>query len=260
MPSSAPLRVAAIYRYPVKGLSPQAIGQAELVAGQFFPGDRLYALENGPTDFDEAQPFHRPKIHYLTLMKNAALAKLATHYDDASHCLTLRHDGEELRANLGTAEGRTAVESFLAGFLPKDEVRGSLRLLEGRDGFRFTDSARGFVSVANLANVAAIEAMVGKPVDPLRFRANLYVEGWPAWAELDLVGRDLAFESGVRLRVLKRTVRCAATDVDPKTGERDLTLPATLLQQLNHADCGIYCEVLAGGRLEAGAPFAVAAD
>ena len=252
-----PQRVAAMYRYPIKGLSPQAIGRAELVAGQFFPGDRLFALENGPTDFDEAKPFHRPKIHYLTLMKNAALAKLVTHYEDASHLLTVRQDGGERRFDLQTAAGRAALEAFLAGFLPREEVRGPLRLLEGRDGFRFTDSKKGFVSIANLASIKAIEPLVGKPVDPLRMRANLYVEGWPAWAELDLVGRDLAFATGVRLRVVKRTERCAATNVDPTTGERDLMLPAMLLQRLNHADCGIYCEVVRGGRLEAGASFAV---
>ena len=39
-----------------------------------------------------------------------------------------------------------------------------------------------------MASVAAVEDMVGAPVDPLRFRGNLHVTGLPAFAELDLVG------------------------------------------------------------------------
>jgi len=52
--------------------------------------------------------------------------------------------------------------------------------------------------------------------------------------------------------VVKRTVRCAATNVDPDTGARDLEVPKTLLRQLGHADCGIYAEVVEGGEIAPG--------
>ena len=81
---------------------------------------------------------------------------------------------------------------------------------------------------------------------PLRFRANLYVEGWPAWHEFDLLDRTLAI-GDVRLKVVKRIVRCAAVNVDPDTAERDLAIPQALQRRLGHADCGIYAEVIAGG-------------
>jgi uncharacterized protein YcbX len=108
------------------------------------------------------------------------------------------------------------------------------------------------VSIVNLASVAAIETLVGAPVDPLRFRANLYVDGWPAWRELDLVGRTLSIGAQARLEVVKRIVRCTATDVEPGTGIRDMTIPPTLMRSYNHADCGIYAEVIAGGAIGAG--------
>ena len=66
--------------------------------------------------------------------------------------------------------------------------------------------------------------MVGLPVHPLRFRANLYVEGWPAWHEFELLDRTLAI-GDARLKVVKRIVRCAAVNVDPETAERDLAIP-----------------------------------
>ena len=105
------------------------------------------------------------------------------------------------------------------------------------------------VSIINLDSVAAIEKMVGQPVHPLRFRANLYVRGWPAWSELDLLGRTLAI-GDVRLKMVKRIVRCAATNVDPETAARDLNIPHTLMRALGHCDCGVYAEVVAGGTIK----------
>ena len=92
--------------------------------------------------------------------------------------------------------------------------------------------------------------MVGAPVHPLRFRANLYVEGWPAWHEFDLLDHTLAI-GDVRLKVVKRIVRCAAVNVDPDTAARDLAIPQALQRRLGHADCGIYAEVIEGGTISA---------
>ena len=118
-------------------------------------------------------------------------------------------------------------------------------------GHSFSDVARKVVSIINLASVRAIEGMVGAPVHPLRFRANLYVEGWPAWHEFDLLDRTLSI-GDVRLKVVKRIVRCAAVNVDPDTAQRDLAIPTALQRRLGHGDCGIYAEVIAGGTISAG--------
>ena len=67
-----------------------------------------------------------------------------------------------------------------------------------------------------------------------------------------MVGREIAIGSGARLKVVKRIVRCAATNVDPQTGERDLAIPDTLLRTWGHADCGIYAEVIAPGDIAIG--------
>ena len=107
------------------------------------------------------------------------------------------------------------------------------------------------VSIINLASVAAIETIVGQPVNPLRFRGNLYVSGWPAWHEFDLLGKELTI-GGVRLKVVKRIVRCAAVNVDPVTAERDMNIPQALMQMFDHADCGVYAEVITGGTIAAG--------
>jgi len=56
----------------------------------------------------------------------------------------------------------------------------------------------------------------------------------------------------VRLKIVKRIVRCAATNVDPATAMRDLNIPQTLMRNLGHADCGIYAEVVEGGEIAPG--------
>ncbi len=121
-----------------------------------------------------------------------------------------------------------------------------------RPGHSFSDVAKKVVSIINLASVAAVETAVGAAVHPLRFRGNVYVAGWPAWHEFDLVGREIAIGPDVRLKIVKRIVRCAATNVDPDTGIRDLAIPHTLMRTFGHADCGVYGEVVADGPIEVG--------
>jgi len=249
--TSGPASVHALYRYPVKGLSPQALARAVLRVGQTIPADRLYAIENGPCGFDPAKPAYFPKQRFLMLMRNERLATLRTHFDEENHTLTIQWDGREAaRGDLRTREGRLAIEAFLRRFMPK-ELRGPPKVLHG-EGHSFSDVAKKVVSIINLASVAAIENVVGAPVDPLRFRANAYILGWPAWHEFDLVGATLKAGGGARLKVIKRIERCAATNVDPDSGVRDLDIPRALLENFDHTDCGVYAEVVTAGDVAVG--------
>ncbi len=247
--------VDAIYRYPVKGLSPQRLERTTLIPGRTIAADRLYAIENGPTGFDPAAPSYFPKNRFLMLMKNERLAALRTDYDEATHTLSIVSEGREAaRGDLRTKEGRLAIEGFFRRTMPA-ELNGPPKVLSGEAGsgapHSFSDVAKKVVSIINLASVAAVETATGKAVDPLRFRGNIHVSGWPAWREFDLLGAEISIGSA-RLKVVKRIVRCAATDVDPATAARDLTIPKTLLQTFGHADCGIYAEVIAGGDIAIG--------
>lgn len=243
--------IRAIFRYPVKGLSPQALARTRLTVGQTLPADRLYAIENGPTGFDPAAPAYFPKQRFLMLMRNERLAALRTEFDEKTHTLTIRwQDAEAARGDLRTSQGRAAIESFFARYCA-DELRGPPKVLHG-GGHSFSDVASKVVSIINLASVATVEDAVGLPVSPLRFRANLYVSGWPAWREFDLLDQTVAIGKTARLKIVKRIQRCAATNVDPDTGIRDLTIPRTLMDNFDHTDCGVYAEVTTGGEIAPG--------
>lgn len=243
-------RVTSIYRYPVKGLSPEKLDSVRLEPGQTLPSDRKYAIENGPSGFDPAAPTYLPKSRFLMLMRHERLSQLDTRYDDATHMLVIRGEGRELaRGDLSTREGRLAIEAFFRRFIPA-ELSGPPKVLPA-ERHSFSDVSAKVVSIINLAAVAAIEGVVGVPVHPLRFRANLYVDGWPAWHEFGLIGQEIAI-GDARLKVSKRIMRCAATNVDPDTGTRDLAIPATLMHTYDHADCGVYASVIAGGEIRPG--------
>ena len=250
MNEPAPAKITGVYRYPVKGLTPEPLPRAELRPGQTLSADRRYAIENGPSGFNPAEPAWLAKPHFLMLMRDEWLAGLRTHFDDASNVLTIRHNGKvAAQGDLETAEGCTAIERFFSTVFA-GEIKGPPKVLSSA-GHSFSDVARKVVSIINLASVRAIENIVGAPVHPLRFRANLYIEGWPAWSEFDLVDRTLAI-GATRLKVVKRIVRCAAVNVDPDTAERDLAIPQALQRRLGHGDCGIYAEVVTGGTIAVG--------
>lgn len=245
-----PATLARIVRYPVKGLTGQELASAELEAGGMLPDDRRFALMHGASGFDPAAPEWKPKSNFLMLARNERLALLEAAYDPADATLSLSRGGRRVaRGRLGDPTGRRIVEQFLEAYLG-EEAFGRVRVVEV-PGHAFADVPDRVVSVLNLASCRDLERVVNAPVDPRRFRANLLVDGWAPWAEFEMVGRTLSV-GGVRLEVTGRIDRCAATQVDPDTGERDLQIPLALRRAYGHIDCGVYARVVAGGRIAAG--------
>jgi MOSC domain-containing protein len=249
-PEGSHASVAALYRYPVKGLTPEPLPSVELRPGQTVPFDRAYAIENGPGRFDPEAPKHLPKITFLMLMRDERLATLRSTFDDATQTLTISRGGKPVvSGRLDTPLGRQLIEQFMAAYM-KAELRGAPKVVSS-PGHSFSDMAAKCVSIINLASVRELERAVGRPVDPLRFRANVYVEGLAPWAELQWL--DQAISIGpVRLDVFARIRRCDATNVDPTTAARDMAVPATLMRTWGHQDLGMYAKVVEGGTISVG--------
>jgi uncharacterized protein len=252
--STAP-HLAGLYRYPVKGLSPEALDRVEATPGETLPFDRAYAIENGHGRFDPAAPRHLPKVNFLMLMRDERLATLRTEFDDTTETLTILRDGRQVaRGQLSTPIGRQLIEQFIAAYMAK-ELRGAPKLVHA-PGHSFSDMAARCVHIVNLASVRELERIIGRPVDPLRFRANLYLENVPAWAEFTWLDKEIGV-GDVRLSIFTRTQRCEATNVDPMTGARDMAVPATLQRTWGHSDFGVYGKVRVGGPLGVGAPVQI---
>jgi uncharacterized protein YcbX len=249
--------VQSIWRHPVKGFTPEALASATLAEGGYFPCDRLYAVEDGPSGFDPAAPGFISKQKFTVLAKIAEVAWVRTAYDEASGVLQVEAaDHPGIRADLTDAAGRDAFAAWLTGFLG-DLAIGPLKVVQA-PGHRFMDHPKGFVSLINLASLRDLETRIGRPVDPLRFRANLYVEGWPAWSEEAMVGASLRLGEAVA-RIDRPIVRCVATHVDPATGERDIDMVRALFDHRGAPNCGVYLSVTEGGLVTIGGPAEIEA-
>ncbi len=246
--------VSALWRHPIKGFTAQLLDRVDLAAGGWFPGDRLFAVEDGPSGFDPAAPAFVSKTRFTVLARLPQVARVVARFDDAARTLHLAApDRPDLTCAVDDPGDRARLEAWLTDLLGED-VTGPLRLIsaEGLD-HRFMDDMAGRVSILNLASVRDLETRLGAPVDPRRFRANVWVEGWPAWIENDAAGQTLSL-GAARLTAVKPIVRCAATHVHPDRGERDLDLVPELFRLYGHRWCGLYARIDADGPLAVGDP------
>jgi len=241
----------SIWRHPVKGFTPESLTEVRLTAGDYFPFDRLYAVEDGPCGFDPAAPAHISKQKFTVLAKIPAVAAIRTAFDDATGVLTAQVGSDApLAADLADEAGRTSFAAWLGQVLG-DEVQGPLKVLPAPGRHRFMDHPQGYVSIINLNSVRDLEAKIGRPVDPRRFRANLYVEGWPAWVENQSMAGSVRVGE-VEARLYKPIVRCLATHVDPDTAKADIEITRALFDNYGHTFCGVYVSVSKGGRIALG--------
>ena len=243
------MRIEHLYRYPVKGLTAEAIEETEVRESGTFPWDRAFALAQGDAPLDPANPAWLPKRHFLCLMANPRAALLRASFDPRHCTLSIAGPTGSISENPTIPAGQGRLAAFLADFLGA-EARGTPRFLH-IPGHVFADDARPVISLIGLDSLADLEARAGAPRHRLRFRANIYLSGVPAWAEFTWVGQEIAL-GGTRLRVLNRIVRCPATQVNPDTAEVDSDGPQELNRLYGHTHCGVFTEVIEGGRLALG--------
>lgn len=242
--------LARLYRFPVKGLRGDPLETAALLTGHGLPSDRRFAFARGDTRLDPAAPRWLPKQWFVMLMKDTGLARVACRADTEAQTIELSAPGKpSCTASWATPEGRQRLETWANDVLgPRRE--GPARFVEAGET-SFTDVPQNCLSLINLESVRELERQMGRPLDPLRFRANLYVAGLPAWQEFAWVGQEIRVGEAT-LRIPARIPRCAATSVNPDTGERDANVVKGLRAAYGHYDMGVYAEVVRGGRVKVG--------
>jgi len=249
-------QVTSISRYPVKGLSPEALDAVDLQVDRLIPFDRRFAIAHGSAPVNPAAPDWLPKAHFLQVMSVPKLAALETAFDDATATLEIRRGGRQIaRGELTSRTGCTVIEQFFAAYA-KNDLRGAPKIVDlGERGY--TDLEPPYLSIINLGSVRDLARVVGKPVDPLRFRANLLIDGVEPWAEMGWVGKTLTI-GAAQVTVEEINTRCAATHANPETGQRDLAILNDLQRGFGHTDCGVYARVSGAGRVAVGDPITVA--
>lgn len=244
------MRIEHLYRYPVKGLTAEALEEVALEKGQVIPWDRAFALAQGDAPFDPEHPAWLRKKNFMCLAFNARAAALRTSFDPRTGILTVRGPaGESHAENVLTAEGRDRIGAFLAGFLGP-EARGTPRF-HHVPGHVFADVSRPVISLISQTSLAALERQAGGARHRLRFRANIYFSGAAPWTEFGWIGRQIQIGRAC-LTVTKRISRCPATEVNPDTADRDCNPVRELRDAFGHVDMGIYAEVVDAGTIAVG--------
>jgi uncharacterized protein len=224
---------AALYRYPVKGLTPESCDSLTVLPDGRIAGDRVLGLrfaDNGAAD-DEWSP----KAGMLVLMNTPGLARLKVSWDESSRRLKAEVDGELLVEDEIHGTGReriaAAIQEFALGIEPSalqgHPERLPIRLVGDGVTPRFHDTAAGEVTLHGRRSLRALAEALGElELDERRFRSNIAVKGLDPWEELGWAGLvrvgEVTFTAG------RQKVRCLATHAGPESGERDLEILTTL--------------------------------
>ncbi len=258
MSMTAPATIARLCRYPMKGLSGQSLERTILQPGHGIPLDRAFALAYATMSNPADGSHWMPKKNFVTLDRHERLAALDVRFDENAQVVTISRNGKRVaRGTVGTPIGRAMIEEFFRAYL-KHELPGPTRFVGSAGGPMLTDHSEPAVSIVGLASITDIERVTGCPIDPLRFRANVYLQGTLPWAEFGWVGREIQLGTA-RLRVIERITRCAAINVEPGTGQRHLSLLQDLKRGFGHADCGVLATVIEAGTVAVGDPVGLPA-
>ncbi len=252
--------IESIYRYPIKGLSGERLESAMLTAYEVLPGDREYAFARAGVLFDPDNPVYLKKTNFLALVRDEKLAEYEIKLDQKTKILLVFKKGSlKLEADLNHTNGcEVAAEFFrrqlgIETYHPPRILRATSGVNGRNTSHSFSDVPDKVISLISLTSIKEFGEKIGADVDPMRFRGNINFKSsfGSAWQEFDWVDRDLRI-GDCKLRVLKRTQRCAATMVNPETANRDLNVPKELVRSYGHMDMGIYTTVIQGGEIKVG--------
>jgi uncharacterized protein len=247
-------RVAALYRYPVKGFTPEASNTLTVLESGRIAGDRALAFRFADSPLPEDA--WSKKYDFAVLVNTPGLARLNLAFDHRAQRLSIALDGQLLIEDALDPAGRgriaEAIERFVLS-LPENPLgphpeRRPLRLIGDGVTPRFQDSSHGQITLHARESIESLaRALRRDELDEARFRSNIAVEGIAEWEEQDWIGRKIRIGS-VEFEVLRPKVRCLATHANPQTGERDLPLMQTLVRAFQQQEPTFAVALTTAGR------------
>ncbi len=168
-------RVTDIFRHPIKGLGADSIPETALNTDRPLPLDRQWAiLQEGQVDtggWQKRRTFghvaRSPKLAQTRTESTDGALKV-THPDLPPLSCTPDTDGPRLLAWLRSIWG--------------EELQPAKTLIAAPPT-GMTDADYPSVSIMSHASLGALAQAAGRPLSPLRFRGNIWVDGLPPWAE-----------------------------------------------------------------------------
>ena len=229
-------RVAALYRYPVKGFTPEECETLTVRDDGRIVGDRVLGIRFADTA--AADDAWSRKTEMVALTNTPGLARLNLRFEQETRRVRLSCASTVLVDAVLNQEGRQRLATAVAAYvltLAENPLAGHPERLPLRvigDGLtpRYHDAEAGQVTLHGRGSLYALTvALANAEVSELRFRSNIALEGLDAWEEQSWVGRKVRIGT-VEFDVVRPKVRCLATHANPTTGERDVPILTTLTQ------------------------------
>jgi len=254
-------RVAALFRYPVKGFTPEACKSLTVLDEGRIAGDRVLGIRFANSGV--ADNAWSKKHEFVALVNTPGLARLYLRFNHRAQRLRISLEGVVLVDAALDEKGRrqiaAAVENYVLDLdenpLSRHPERLPLRVVGDGVTPRYQDNEAGQITVHGRASIAAVAAAAGDPnLSERRFRSNIAVEGMEPWEEQSWVGRKVRI-GRVKFDVVRPKVRCLAVNANPETGERDSPILATLLSAFAQQQPTFAVAMVtrgAGGRIRVG--------
>ena len=254
-------RVAALYRYPVKGFTPEECETLTVLDEGRIAGDRVLGIRFADTE--AADDAWSKKTGMVALVNTPGLARLHIRFEEEALRLRISLASTVLVDEVLNNEGRKRIAAAVADYVLKlDEnplsghpERLPLRVVGNGITPRYHDAEAGQVTLHGRGSLHVLAAALrDAEVSELRFRSNIAVDRLGAWEEQSWVGRKLRMGT-VDFDVVKPKLRCLATHANPKTGERDLPILTTLTRVFGQEQPTFAVAMVprhGGGRIHAG--------
>jgi len=238
------LRVASIWRHPIKAIGREEVAEVTLAEGQTLPGDRLWAVAH-----EASKAVDGEWARCMNFLRGASTPALqAVNLKTEGAMLHLSHPARPAIAVNPASDGAALVD-WLQPLVGEGRAQ-PVRLVPAPAGRGMTDTGEASITLASAASHAAVEAAAGQPLSRLRWRCNLWIEGAEAWQEFDWIGRTIRLGEA-EAEVYKRIDRCMMTTANPETGERDVPM-LDILDGFGHRDFSVGIRITRGGTLRAG--------
>ena len=251
--------VAALYRHPVKGFTPEACDALTVLDEGRIAGDRVLGIRFADTE--AADDAWSKKTGMVALINTPELARLNVRFDEKAFRLHISLGTSVLVDEPLNPEGRRRIGAALASYvleldgnpLTEHPERLPLRVIGDGHSPRYHDDPTGRITLHGRGSLQAVQATIGNEVSELRFRSNIAVDGLTAWEEQSWVGRKIRI-GAVDFDVVKPKIRCLATHANPLTGERDLPILTTLTRKFGQENPTFAVVMLpsGGGQIHVG--------
>ncbi|MEL6933834.1 MAG: MOSC domain-containing protein [Pseudomonadota bacterium] len=246
--------VKQLTRFPFKGMMGEPLPCAQFEIGSGVVGDRRFAFGVDETMDDGVW---RSSRSYLINAVNDNLLQFEVS-SDPDGWLLRNHTGDVARVENDGFFNTQDIDALLDTNLGPLESKLTRPVLVDRKKsakpkghWDFTDSQ---LSIVNLATVRELELRWNIEIDARRFRANILIDGISPWSEFSFYGAKFGI-GGAQIDILRPSRRCAATSVNPETGERDADLLQRLVRDYGHGFLGVYATVSSGGVVAVGDNF-----